>query len=189
MATKPRVRLQAPVSAAETGPDAFLDGYLPYLLGVASYVMNRDFHDDVKAAGLSPLEWRTLATLSDKGGDGITVGELCRKVVSLQPAQTKAIKRLDDAGLVLREDDANDLRRTRVHITPRGRTIAVRLMRTAKEHENRMLRNLSATQISALRTALAQIVSRSHNDPSRKADEPSTGESLPTARDDPQTVE
>ena len=95
MATKPRVRLQAPVSAAETGPDAFLDGYLPYLLGVASYVMNRDFHDDVKAAGLSPLEWRTLATLSDKGGDGITVGELCRKVVSLQPAQTKAIKRLD----------------------------------------------------------------------------------------------
>lgn len=192
MVTKPRTR-RLPSTTA-TAPEPFLDGYLPYLLGVASYVMNRDFHDDVKAAGLSPLEWRTLATLTDRGGDGITVGELCRKVVSLQPAQTKAIKRLDDAGLVLREDDADDLRKTRVHITPRGRAIAARLMRTAKEHENRMLRDLSATQIAALRTALAQIVSRSHNGPSHKADEPSSSESLPTeslptSRDDPQTVE
>ena len=28
---------------------SFLDGYLPYLLGLASYVMNKDFDDDVKA--------------------------------------------------------------------------------------------------------------------------------------------
>ena len=189
MVAKPRIRRQTSASATDPAPEPFLDGHLPYLLGVARYVMNHDFHDDVKAAGLSPLEWRTLATLTDKGGDGLTVGELCRKVVSLQPAQTKAIKRLDGAGLVLREDDADDLRRTRVHITPRGRAIAAHLIRTAKEHENRMLRNLSATQISALRTALAQIVSRSHNSPSRKADEPSPSESPPTARDDPQTVE
>ena len=185
MAAKPRTRRQA--TAAPIAPEAFLDGYLPYLLGVASYVMNRDFHDDVKAAGLSPLEWRTLATLTDKGGDGITVGELCRKVVALQPAQTKAIKRLDEAGLVLREDDADDLRRTRVHITARGRAVATRLMRTAKEHEIRMLRNLSAGQVKALRTALAQIVSRSHNGASHRGVD--AGVPLTATRDDPQTVE
>ena len=60
------------------------------------------------------LEWRTLVTLTDKGSDGITVDQLCLKVVSLQSAQTKAIKRPDDAGLVRREDYADDLRRMRV---------------------------------------------------------------------------
>ncbi len=137
-------------------PPSFLDGYLPYLLGLASYVMNKDFDDDVKAAGLSPLEWRTLATLSD--GDSITVGQLCRKAVAQQPTLTKAIKRLDEAGLVRREDDAADLRRTRVFITARGRAIAGELIRAAKQHETQMVRNLGAAQIEALRAALAQIL-------------------------------
>ena len=52
----------------------FLDDYLPYLLGHASHELNKDFDRYVKAAGLSPLEWRTLATLADD--DGLTtVGE------------------------------------------------------------------------------------------------------------------
>lgn len=139
-----------------TAQPSFLDGYLPYLLGRASYVMNKDFDGDVKAAGLSPLEWRTLATLSDR--DGLTVGALCRKAVAQQPTLTKAIKRLDEAGLVRREDDAADLRKTRVFISARGREVAGELIRAAKKHEAQMVRSLGAAQIETLKSALSQIL-------------------------------
>lgn len=155
MSTPAKIRRLRPTQ----GPTpAFLEGYLPYLLGLASLVMNKDFDDEVRAAGLSPLEWRTLATLSD--GDGITIGQLCKKVVAQQPTLTKAIKRLDEIGLVRREDDAADLRKTRAFITPRGRSIAGELIRGAKQHEAQMVRNLSPAQLAALKAALAQILAQ-----------------------------
>ena len=148
----------SPRRRAAPAEPSFLEGYLPYLLGLASYAINKDFDGDVKAAGLSPLEWRTLATLSDC--DGMTVGALCRKVVSRQPTQTKAIKRLDEIGLVRREDDASDLRRTRVFITARGRAVARDLIRAAKAHERQMVRHLTPAQLDALTSALRQILAQ-----------------------------
>ena len=47
---------------------AFVDDYLSYLLARASHVVYKEFNREVRAAGLTSLEWRVLATLSD--GDG-----------------------------------------------------------------------------------------------------------------------
>ena len=139
-------------------PTSFLEDYLPYLLGHASYEMNKHFDQYVRAAGLSPLEWRTLATLAD--GGGLTIGELCHKVVAQQPTLTKTIKRLHEAGLARREDDDQDLRKTRVFSTSAGRAIAQELMKTAKAHEADLLRNLGLDQIRTLKAALRGIFAR-----------------------------
>ena len=136
----------------------FLDDYLPYLLGHASEVMNKDFDRYVKATGLSPVEWRTLASLSD--ADGLTVGQLCKKVVAQQPTLTKALKRMDEVGLVRREDDAADLRKTRVFATPQGRTLARRLMRAALEHEADLLRHAPLALVDELKKALRGLLAR-----------------------------
>jgi len=143
-------------SAKQSGH--FLDGYLPYLLGHASHVMNKDFDAYAREAGLSPVEWRALASLSDC--DGLTIGELCRKVVAQQPTLTKAVKRLHALALVRREDDAVDLRKTRVYETPRGRALAVRLIKAAKAHEAEMVRHLTKEQLKALKAGLREILAR-----------------------------
>jgi MarR family transcriptional regulator, organic hydroperoxide resistance regulator len=135
---------------------AFLDDYLPYLLGHASHVMNKDLDETVRATGLSPIEWRTLATLSDR--DGRTIGELGRIVVGQQPTLTKAVKRLHEIGLVRREDDGEDLRKTRAFVTPRGRKLAAELMRVAREHERAMVAALTPAQQRALKDALRAIL-------------------------------
>jgi hypothetical protein len=43
----------------------FVDDYLGYLLGQANHAMYKDFDSQVRAAGLSMIEWRVLATLHD----------------------------------------------------------------------------------------------------------------------------
>lgn len=53
-------------------PGAFVDDYLSYLLARASHAVYKEFDREVRAAGLTSLEWRVLATLSD--GDGLTIG-------------------------------------------------------------------------------------------------------------------
>lgn len=136
----------------------FLESYLPYLLGHASHVMNKEFDAYARQAGLSPVEWRTLASLSDR--DGLTIGELCRKVVAQQPTLTKAIKRLHELALVRREDDAADLRKTRVYETPRGRALALRLIKAARAHEAGMVRHLTTEQLKALKAGLREILAR-----------------------------
>ena len=60
----------------------FIDDYLSYLLSRSAHVVYDDFHAAVRAVGLSSLQWRVLATLSD--GDGLTVGDLARRVLSEQ---------------------------------------------------------------------------------------------------------
>src|SRR3954464_2079952 len=96
----------------------FLEEYLPYLLGRASYVINKDFDKHVQSYGLSPLEWRALATLSDR--DGRTIGELAQMVVAQQPTLTKAIKRMVQAQLVRTADGEDDQRKTIVYETDKG---------------------------------------------------------------------
>ena len=145
-------------TAASADPTSFLDDYLPYLLGHASEVMNKDFDRFVKAAGLSPVEWRTLASLERT--DGLTIGALCRIVVAQQPTVTKAIKRLDEIGLVERSGDADDLRKTRVFMTARGVARARQLEQAARAHEADLLRHVSATQVRALKEALRVILTR-----------------------------
>lgn len=145
-------------SGGAAEPARFLDHYLPYLLGHASQVMNKEFDDSVRAAGLTPVEWRSLATLRDH--DGLTIGALCRIVVAQQPTLTKAVKRLSEVGLARRLDDAEDLRRTRVFATAKGRRVAAALMRSALDHERRLVDSLTPGELRVLKETLRRILAR-----------------------------
>lgn len=145
-------------AAAATEPASFLDDYLPYLLGHASEVMNKDFDRFVRAAGVSPIEWRTLASL--ERSDGLTIGELCKIVVAQQPTMTKAIKHMDEAGLVERSGDADDARKTRVYLTTLGRALARELEQAARAHEADSLRHVDSSQVRELKDALRVILAR-----------------------------
>jgi hypothetical protein len=69
----------------------FVDGYLGYLLGQANHALYKEFDGQVRAAGLTSIEWRVLATLHD--GEPLTVSQLAQDVLSKQPTVTKLVDR------------------------------------------------------------------------------------------------
>ncbi len=136
--------------------DRFIDNYLGYLLGQANHALYKDFDAQVRARGLSSIEWRVLATLHD--GDPLTVSQLALEVLSKQPTVTKLVQRMADQGWVTLHTDPADQRRTMVAATTAGRRLVKPLVEEAKAHEARLLRALGATEKKALRQLLEKLM-------------------------------
>jgi DNA-binding MarR family transcriptional regulator len=138
--------------------ERFVHGYLGYLLGQANHALYKDFDAHVRAAGLSSIEWRVLATLHD--GPPLTVSQLAHEVLSKQPTATKLVRRMADQGWVTLLADPDDQRRTLVTTTAAGRKLVRPLLEKARGHEAQMLRTLGASEQAALKKLLAKLAAR-----------------------------
>ena len=133
----------------------FVDGYLGYLLGQANHALYKEFDGHVRAAGLTSIEWRVLATLHD--GEPLTVSQLAHEVLSKQPTVTKLVQRMGDQGWVSLQGDPADQRRTLVTATPAGKRLVKPLVAQARRHEARVLRSLGSTEKAALLQLLEKL--------------------------------
>lgn len=136
----------------------FVEDYLGYLLGQANHALYKDFDAHVRAAGLSSIEWRVLATLHD--GDPLTVSRLADEVLAKQPTVTKLVQRMSEQGWVALQADAGDQRRTLVVATPAGKRLVRPLVEKARMHEAAMLRALAGPEKAALKKLLAKLAGR-----------------------------
>ncbi|MFY3161071.1 MarR family winged helix-turn-helix transcriptional regulator [Achromobacter xylosoxidans] len=119
------------------GGARFVDDYLAYLLAQASQRISAEFHQQVKAAGLSVTEWRVLASL--EGSAGETIGDLAVLAITKQPTLSKVVQRMEAEGLVARNGVRADRRQTRVCITTKGRNLIAALCEQAKQHQKAVL--------------------------------------------------
>jgi DNA-binding MarR family transcriptional regulator len=133
----------------------FVDGYLGYLLGQANHALYKEFDGHVRAAGLTSIEWRVLATLHD--GEPLTVSQLADEVLSKQPTVTKLVRRMGEHGWVALRDDPADQRRTLVSVTPAGKRLVRPLVDKARDHEEKLLRSLGTSEKAALRQLLEKL--------------------------------
>jgi DNA-binding MarR family transcriptional regulator len=138
--------------------DRFVDDYLGYLLGQANHALYKHFDSHVRAAGLSSIEWRVLATLHDS--EPLTVSQLAHDVLSKQPTVTKLVQRMAEQGWVELLADAGDQRRTLVGVTPAGKRLVRPLLEQARVHESETLRSLAASEQAALKRLLGKIAGR-----------------------------
>jgi DNA-binding MarR family transcriptional regulator len=136
----------------------FVEDYLGYLLGQANHALFKDFDAHVRAAGLSSIEWRVLATLHD--GDPLTISRLADEVLAKQPTVTKLVQRMGEQGWVALQADAGDQRRTLVVATPAGKRLVRPLVEKARAHEAAMLRTLAGPEKAALKKLLAKLAGR-----------------------------
>ena len=136
----------------------FIDGYLGYLLGQANHALYKDFDGHERAAGLSSIEWRVLATLHDS--PPLTVSQLAHEVLSKQPTVTKLVQRMADQGWVALLADPADQRRTLVGTTAAGKRLVRPLLEKARAHESEMLRTLAASEQAALKKLLSKLAGR-----------------------------
>ena len=133
----------------------FVDGYLGYLLGQANHALYKEFDAHVRAAGLTSIEWRVLATLHD--GEPLTVSQLAHQVLSKQPTVTKLVQRMCEQGWLALRGDPADQRRTLVSATPAGRRLVRPLVDKARAHEAKLLRWLGTAEKAALLKLLHKL--------------------------------
>lgn len=133
----------------------FVDGYLGYLLGQANHAIYRNFDEQVRAAGLSSIEWRVLATLHDS--EPLPISQLAQEVLSKQPTVTKLVQRMCEQGWLRLQADPADQRRTLVATTAAGRRLVLPLVEKARLHEAKVLRSLPAADKAALKRLLAKL--------------------------------
>jgi DNA-binding MarR family transcriptional regulator len=136
----------------------FVEGYLGYLLGQANHALYKEFDAHVRAAGLSSVEWRVLATLHD--GEPLTVSQLAHEILSKQPTVTKLVQRMNEQGWVTLQADPADQRRTLVSATAAGRRLVKPLVSKARAHETALLRTLAASEKTALKRLLLKLAAR-----------------------------
>ena len=133
----------------------FDDDCLGYLLGQANHALYKEFDAHVRAAGLSSIEWRVLATLHD--APPLTVSQLAHEVLSKQPTVTKLVQRMGEQGWLALQADPRDQRRTLVTVTTAGKRLVRPLVEEAKRHEARWLNTLAAPEKTALRKLLHKL--------------------------------
>lgn len=133
-----------------------VDDYLSYLLARASHVVASEFHLEVRATGLTVLEWRVLATLSD--GRAHNVGSIASTALAEQSTVTKLLGRMEAEGRVARSDGDVDRRQSLVRITPAGRAALGSLLKRSKQHEGVTVGRLDAREAASLKSALRKLI-------------------------------
>ena len=133
----------------------FMDDYVLFMMALASHAMSSDFHGIVRAHGLRVPEWRIMATLASY--EPQSVMQLCGKTLYDQPRLTKTLARMEEAGLVNRNQDAADRRVVRVTLTGRGRETVAPLLALARQHEARALENLAPDERCQLKSILRKL--------------------------------
>jgi DNA-binding MarR family transcriptional regulator len=148
-----------PVDTAEP----FIDGYLAYLLARASQLISAEFHVVVRRSRLPVLQWRVLATLADS--QALSIGEVAAIVLVPQSTLTRVAERMVQAGLLLRADDAQDRRITRIRLSAKGLRLAARLVQQARAHEAAVVAALGEIEARSLKRLLRTLIEQ-HAQPS-----------------------
>lgn len=150
----------SPVAGAEPDqeplPPRFVDGYLAYLLALASHRVSEEFHREVEAAGLTIAEWRVLASLTGREQESIST--LTHLTLTKQPTLSKIIQRMEQQGLVQRHDTDADRRKTLVSLTAAGREKTQQHVQQAMRHQAEVLKPLSAKEAALLMRVLRKIL-------------------------------
>jgi len=133
----------------------FVDGYLPYLLARASYLISGEFHATLEKERIPVMHWRVLCSLVEAP---MSVSELADIVIAKQPTMSKLLGRMEKQGLIGRDSNPADGRGVMVSITPAGKRLVRPLVRLAKRHEASVLQPLGAPDADALVAILGKLI-------------------------------
>lgn len=91
--------------------------------------------------------------------EGISAGEVAARLHQHPSTLTGVLRRLVDAGWLLREIAPEDHRRTRLKATPAGKAAVTRCTGTTEEAVNRALAGMNDEEIAVLCKALDRLAS------------------------------
>ena len=143
----------------ETGQ---LAGFLPYQLSVASNAVSALIAERYrKRFALKIPEWRVMAVLGDAANTaGMTQRALTAATLMDKVAVNRAVRVLEDRGLIARLPNPVDGRSQLLELTGEGRAIHAEVMPLALATERELLGSLAPGEQAALRAMLSALRAR-----------------------------
>lgn len=135
---------------------AFPHRNLPRLLLQAREALMTKTRPSLREQGLSDQQWRVLRVLGEHGT--VETGRVAREAYILGPSLTGVLARMERDGLVRRERDPADQRRTVVEATPRGLDMVGQLSQTVEDHYRWLEQSLGKQKLAQLYELLDELI-------------------------------
>ncbi len=117
--------------------------------------MARYYRLRIARHGLTHTQFFLLIALYE--GEGLSVGELARKIAVDKPTMTGLLDRMERDGFVRRQKDPKDRRAFRVYLTERAKALKEELLGIYEEVNGFFLSGLSEQERRSLEGILAKI--------------------------------
>ncbi|MFP4519578.1 MAG: MarR family winged helix-turn-helix transcriptional regulator [Oceanicaulis sp.] len=136
-----------------------LPTYLPYRLSVASNKASSLIAKAYQAKfGLTIWEWRVVAVLGE--GRALTAQAVCEATAMDKVTVSRAIRALDERGLVARTPNPADKRASDVTLTAKGAEVYAEVAPLALRYERVMLEGFSEAERGQLMALLEKLERR-----------------------------
>lgn len=144
-----------------------LSGFLPYQLAyISERVSQRLAADYGRSHGLSVAEWRVLVNLQYLGTASVRDIQV---YTNLEKSRvSRAVTRMETAGLVAKRSGAHDGRLVEIGLTSKGAEALTSILPPATQVEQRLLSGLTDAQRSTLTEVLEHFHSVLDQDPDAK---------------------
>src|SRR6476469_3635974 len=129
---------------------------LPRLLLQAREAVMGHTRPSLREHALSDQQWRVLRVLGEHGA--VETGRVAREAFILGPSLTGVLARMERDGLVRRERDPADQRRTVVEATPKGHQLVEKLSHTVESHYRWMEQTLGKNKLEPLYRLLDELI-------------------------------
>jgi homoprotocatechuate degradation regulator HpaR len=135
---------------------AFTHRNLPRLLLQAREAVMQHTRPSLREHGLSDQQWRVLRVLGEHGT--VETGRVAREAYILGPSLTGVLARMERDGLIRRERDPADQRRSVVEATPKGLKLVDRLSFTIEAHYQWLEKSLGKQKLQQLYELLDELI-------------------------------
>jgi len=129
---------------------------LPRLLLQARESVMAHTRPNLREHNLSDQQWRVLRVLGEHGV--VETGRVAREAFILGPSLTGVLSRMERDGLIRRERDSADQRRTVVAATDKGRQLVDTLSHSIEAHYAWMEQSLGKDKLGRLYELLDELI-------------------------------
>ena len=129
---------------------------LPRLLLQAREAVMAHTRPSLRGHGLSDQQWRVLRVLGEHGT--VETGRVAREAYLLGPSLTGVLTRMERDGLIRRERDPADQRRSVVEATAKGLKLVDKLSHTVEAHYQWLEKSLGKQKLAQLYALLDELI-------------------------------
>lgn len=139
-----------------------LEEYLPYLINRAGIALVQRFSAVLREEELGIQDWRALAALYETAmqqavAGGVRLSDLSERTSIEISTLSRVVAGMERRGMLLRERSSSDARAVSIRLTPRGESMAAKLIPDGLALEAAALAGLNAEEAAQLKTLLGKV--------------------------------
>ncbi|WP_375690214.1 MarR family winged helix-turn-helix transcriptional regulator [Pseudooceanicola sp. LIPI14-2-Ac024] len=133
-----------------------LHEFLGYRLSIASRQQERRLDDGLRELGLTRITWCVLLAVGNE--ELSQPSEIAQFVGIDRTATSRALRQMEEDGLLARASGRDDRRTRRVTLTDHGRKVLAKGSPIAQDNNDTMARQLTATEQDTLKALLDKLI-------------------------------